>query len=145
VLLYTLRDPQTVHNRASEHAQKAPAKNRGKRARISRYSQGQLVDGYVTRVEPYGAFVTLDDGCTALLHISQITHTRISKDQVFEVFEKGDQVTALVLWVDLDRGRMALSTRKLEQEHGDMLRDSQLVYSTAEAMAAAFRERLQAS
>ena len=51
-------------------------------------------------------------------------------------------VQVMVLSQDRDRGRMSLSTKKLEPLPGDMLRDPQKVYDQADEMAAAFRERL---
>ncbi len=48
----------------------------------------------------------------------------------------------MILSMDKDRGRVTLSTKKLEKEPGDMLRDPQLVFEGAEAMAAAFRARV---
>jgi hypothetical protein len=50
---------------------------------------------------------------------------------------------AVVLSVDLSRGRMTLSTKKLARAPGDMLRDPQLVYVGAEEMAEAYRERME--
>lgn len=44
-----------------------------------------------------------------------------------------------MLRLDTDRGRFTLTTKKLEQKPGDMLRDPQLVYQVAEKMAAAWR------
>ena len=48
----------------------------------------------------------------------------------------------MILSQDKDRGRMSLSTKKLEPTPGDMLRDPQKVYDQADEMAKAFRERL---
>ena len=48
----------------------------------------------------------------------------------------------MILSQDKDRGRMSLSTKKLEQAPGDMLRDPQKVFDRAEETAALFRERL---
>ena len=48
----------------------------------------------------------------------------------------------MILSMDKDRGRVTLSTKKLEREPGDMLRDPQLVFEGAEAMAEAFRNRV---
>lgn len=46
------------------------------------------------------------------------------------------------MWrVDNERGRFTLTTKKLEQKAGDMLRDPQLVYQVAEEMAAGFRAK----
>lgn len=51
-------------------------------------------------------------------------------------------VQVMVLSTDKDRGRMSLSTKKLEPTAGDMLRDTQLVYDKADEMAALFKQRL---
>lgn len=48
----------------------------------------------------------------------------------------------MILSQDKDRGRMSLSTKKLEPLPGDMLKAPQKVYEQAEDMASAFRERL---
>ena len=51
----------------------------------------------------------------------------------------------MVLSTDRDRGRITLSTKKLEVTRGDMLRDPQMVYENAEAQAAVFKERMAAA
>lgn len=56
--------------------------------------------------------------------------------------QPGDKMKVMILSMDKDRGRVTLSTKKLEKEPGDMLRDPQLVFEGAEAMAAEFRERV---
>ena len=48
----------------------------------------------------------------------------------------------MILSQDKDRGRMSLSTKKLEPTPGDMLRDPQKVYDMADEMAADFKQRL---
>lgn len=48
----------------------------------------------------------------------------------------------MVLSQDRERGRMSLSTKKLEPNPGDMLSDPQKVYDQADEMAAAFRQKL---
>lgn len=51
----------------------------------------------------------------------------------------------MILSMDRDKGRVTLSTKKLEKEPGDMLRDPQLVFENAEAMAEDFRTRVTSS
>jgi small subunit ribosomal protein S1 len=51
----------------------------------------------------------------------------------------------MILSQDRDRGRVTLSTKKLEPNPGDMIKDPQLVYEKAEEMAEAFRARVQAA
>ena len=48
----------------------------------------------------------------------------------------------MVLSMDASRGRVTLSTKKLEPTPGDMLRDPQLVFEKAEEMAESFRKRI---
>lgn len=50
----------------------------------------------------------------------------------------------MVLSTDAQRGRITLSTKKLEPTPGDMLRNPQRVYEQAEQMAADFRTRIEA-
>jgi small subunit ribosomal protein S1 len=51
----------------------------------------------------------------------------------------------MVLSTDRERGRITLSTKKLEASRGDMMRDPQSVYENAEERAAEFRERMAAA
>ena len=93
-------------------------------------------------VKPYGAFVDIG-GMNGLLHISQISHERITS--VENVLNLGDKLKVMILSQDRERGRVSLSTRKLEPTPGDMLRDPQLVFEKADEMAATFRERVAAA
>ena len=51
----------------------------------------------------------------------------------------------LILSKDKEKGRLSLSTKKLEPNHGDMLRNPSLVYEKAEEMGKLFRERVAAA
>jgi hypothetical protein len=53
-----------------------------------------------------------------------------------------DFVQVMILSQDKDRGRISLSTKKLEPTPGDMLRNPALVYEKAEEMAKTFRQRV---
>jgi len=105
----------------------------------SAFAVGDVVEGVVGSVKPYGAFVDLGS-TNGLLHISQISHDRIAA--VEDVLKVGDKVKVMVLSQDKDRGRISLSTKKLEPSPGDMIRDPQVVYDKADEMAATFKERI---
>ncbi len=77
-----------------------------------KYQVGDIVDGTVVSMKPFGAFVELPDGLEALVHISNITMKRIAKPQ--DALEMGQEVTAKVVEVDLDKKRIELSIRELE-------------------------------
>jgi small subunit ribosomal protein S1 len=51
----------------------------------------------------------------------------------------------MILSQDSDRGRVTLSTKKLEPEPGDMLRDPQKVFENADRMAEMFKQRVAAA
>merc|ERR1719327_905933 len=51
----------------------------------------------------------------------------------------------MILSHDKERGRISLSTKKLEPTPGDMIRNPQLVFEKADEMAAQFRERVAAA
>ena len=73
---------------------------------------GDIVEGKVVSLKPFGAFVEIGNGLEALVHISNITHKRISKPQ--DVLEIGQIVKAKVLEVDVDKKRVEMSIRELE-------------------------------
>ena len=103
------------------------------------YNIGDVVEGVVMSVKPYGAFIDLG-GMSGLLHISQISHDRVM--DVEKVLNPGDSIKVMVLSQDQKRGRVGLCTKKLEPTPGDMLRDPALVYEKAEEMAALFKQRV---
>ena len=105
------------------------------------FELGQVVEGTVTAVKPYGAFLDLG-GTNGLLHISQISHEHIGN--VESVLSEGDVLKVMVVSQDPDKGRIALSTKRLEPEPGDMLKDPKKVYDNAEKTAEAFRAQLAA-
>lgn len=79
-----------------------------------RYVQGQDVQVKVVRLADFGAFVEVEPGVEALIHISQISRKRIEKPA--DVLQKGQEVTARVLEVDPVKRRMRLSMSALEPE-----------------------------
>ncbi|XP_057431186.1 30S ribosomal protein S1, chloroplastic [Lotus japonicus] len=107
-------------------------------------SQGQLgigsvVTGSVQSLKPYGAFIDIG-GISGLLHVSQISHDRIT--DISTVLQPGDILKVMILSHDRERGRVSLSTKKLEPTPGDMIRNPKLVFEKAEEMAQTFRQRI---
>ncbi|KAG5005899.1 hypothetical protein JHK82_023879 [Glycine max] len=107
-------------------------------------SQGQLgigsvVTGSVQSIKPYGAFIDIG-GISGLLHVSQISHDRIT--DIETVLQPGDILKVMILSHDRERGRVSLSTKKLEPTPGDMIRNPKLVFEKAEEMAQTFRQRI---
>ncbi|XP_043724370.1 30S ribosomal protein S1, chloroplastic [Telopea speciosissima] len=100
---------------------------------------GSVVTGTVQSLKPYGAFIDIG-GINGLLHISQISHDRVS--DISTVLQPGDTLKVMILSHDRERGRVSLSTKKLEPTPGDMIRNPELVFEKAEDMARTFRQRI---
>jgi len=79
-----------------------------------RYPKGALVEGKVTNVTDFGAFVELEPGIEGLVHISELSWERISHPK--EVVQPGQTVRAMVLKVDPENRRISLSLKALQQD-----------------------------
>ena len=97
-------------------------------ARFQELEVGQLVDGLVASVKPYGLFIDLG-GISGLLHQSAITNGSLRS--IREVFDEGDRVSALITDLDPGRGRIGLNTALLEGPPGELLIDKDKVMAEA--------------
>ena len=97
-------------------------------ARFAQLEVGQLVEGHVASVKPYGFFVDLG-GVSGLLHQSSITGGALR--DLREVFRQGDLVKALITQIDPGRGRIALNTALLEGQPGELLIEKDKVMAEA--------------
>jgi small subunit ribosomal protein S1 len=70
---------------------------------------GDVVQGTVTKITSFGAFVELANGIDGLVHISQITEDRV--DKVKDVLKPSQSVTARVIKIDRDERRLGLSIK----------------------------------
>jgi len=109
-------------------------------SQINDLSVGSVLKGIVTAVKPYGAFVDVG-GMSGLLHISQISCDHIS--DVAAVLPVGATIKCMVISQDKAKGRVALSTKTLEPEAGDMIKDQAKVFELAEETAAKYQQRIE--
>ncbi|WP_147535331.1 S1 domain-containing post-transcriptional regulator GSP13 [Bacillus marasmi] len=73
---------------------------------------GSVVTGKVTGIQPYGAFVALDEQTQGLVHISEITHGYVKN--INDYLKVGDEVNVKILSVDKEAGKIGLSIRATE-------------------------------
>ena len=97
-------------------------------ARFLELEVGQLVEGQVASVKPYGLFIYLG-GVSGLLHQSMITNGNLRS--IREVFDQGERVKALVTELDPSRGRIGLNTALLEGPPGELLVEKDKVMAEA--------------
>lgn len=70
-----------------------------------KYPVGSTVEGTVSKIVPFGAFVTIEKGLDGLVHVSETTGP----------LEEGDEIKAVVTQVDGAKQKLALSVRQLEE------------------------------
>lgn len=72
---------------------------------------GVICNGKVTSITKYGAFVSLDEGTSGMVHISEISHSFVN--DINEHLKVGQEVKVKVIAID-EKGRLSLSIRKAE-------------------------------
>lgn len=90
-----------------------------------RFSVGQLVEGKVSKLASFGAFVELGEGIDGLIHISQLRDERVNR--VKDVVEVGDLVKARVVRIDADERRIGLSLKAAQDNDADFETDEDTV------------------
>ena len=77
------------------------------------YAVGTVVTGKVARMTAFGAFIELEPGVDALLHVSQISNTHVEKPE--DVYQIGQEVTAKVVDFKLEEKKISLSVKAMLQ------------------------------
>ncbi|MEU1231460.1 S1 RNA-binding domain-containing protein [Streptomyces sp. NPDC005828] len=75
---------------------------------------GDTLQGQVTKLVPFGAFVRVSDGVEGLVHLQELASTPVAAPE--DVVEAGDEVTVVVTEVDRERRRLALSRRQVSPD-----------------------------
>ena len=75
---------------------------------IDSYNPSYMVLAKVVKVEDFGCFVELWDGCEGLVHVSQLAHERVNSPK--DVVKVGDEIVVKALGYD-NRGRLNLSRK----------------------------------
>ncbi len=97
-------------------------------SRLTSLELGQLIEGEVLAVKPYGFFIDLG-GASGLLHQSSLTNGSIRS--LREIFREGEIIKALISEIDLEKGRIGLNTALLENSAGELIIDKQKVMQEA--------------
>jgi small subunit ribosomal protein S1 len=80
---------------------------------LESYHEGNVVEGRVTKVVTFGAFVEILPGVEGLVHISELAQHHVENPR--EVVSQGDPVKVLILEVDAERRRLSLSLKRVEE------------------------------
>ncbi|HEY7622186.1 MAG TPA: S1 RNA-binding domain-containing protein, partial [Solirubrobacteraceae bacterium] len=79
---------------------------------VDTYNVGDELEGTVTKVVTFGAFVEILDGVEGLVHISELANHHVENPR--EVVQPGDDVKVKILEIDTERRRLSLSVKRVE-------------------------------
>jgi small subunit ribosomal protein S1 len=79
---------------------------------LNEYNEGDVVDGKVTKIVAFGAFVQILPGVEGLVHISELAQHHVESPA--EVVRPGDELQVKILEVDEARRRLSLSVKRVE-------------------------------
>jgi small subunit ribosomal protein S1 len=81
---------------------------------IDTYRVGDELEGKVTKVVTFGAFVEIMDGVEGLVHISELAHHHVENPR--EIVEPGQDVRVKILEIDSERRRLSLSVKRVQEQ-----------------------------
>jgi small subunit ribosomal protein S1 len=82
---------------------------------VDSHQPGDVLDGKVTKVVAFGAFVEILPGVEGLVHISELADHHVENPS--EVVEPGTELQVKILEVDEERRRLSLSIKRVEGQH----------------------------
>ncbi|HVY00003.1 MAG TPA: 30S ribosomal protein S1 [Pseudorhodoplanes sp.] len=91
---------------------------------VEKYPPGSIVEGEVKNKTEFGLFLGLDGDVDGMVHLSDLDWKRPG-EQVIDEYKKGDKVKATVLDVDVEKERISLGIKQLQEggDHGDAAAD----------------------
>ena len=101
---------------------------------------GSIVDGKVTGIMKFGAFVSLPDGRSGLVHISEIAYTYVN--EVSEFLQVGQEVKVKIIGID-ENGRINLSIKKTAEPPARQGRRSPPQSAPDAPRSASFEDKLK--
>jgi small subunit ribosomal protein S1 len=108
-----IRDLDTENQRIGLTLREMPDRDPWERIGM-RYQEGQVVEGTVENGAPFGVFVELEPGVSALIPTSELSQDRNVDPKT--ALEPGSKVSAVVLSVDAERRRISLSARTYQRD-----------------------------
>jgi small subunit ribosomal protein S1 len=104
-----------------------------------KYPVGSKIKGKIVNIVPYGAFIEIEEGIEGFVHISDLSWTKRIRD-THEVLAIGDIVEAIVLSVDLNRKKLSLGIKQVEQDPWQKIEKSYPLDSVVKGKIVGFNE-----
>jgi small subunit ribosomal protein S1 len=97
-----------------------------------RYPIGTQVTGKIVNLVPYGAFIEIEPGIEGLIHVSEMSWVKNVSDPN-EIVKKGDEVSAIVLSIQKEEGKISLGIKQTEKNPWDNVENKYPIGSSVEA------------
>lgn len=97
------------------------------------YHIGQLIEGTVSRIEPFGAFISMEPGVEALLHVSQMSDGEVVDPR--NICYQGERILTRIISIEANKQRLGLSLKEVtagEKAQWEEKRAENLVESALE-------------
>lgn len=78
---------------------------------LEKYNEGDIIEGKVVRLAPFGAFVEIEPGVDGLVHISHLANYRVEKPE--DIVQPGQTINVKILSIDAEQKRIGLSIREV--------------------------------
>lgn len=101
------------------------------------YHIGQLVEGVISRVESFGAFISLEPGIEALLHVSQMSHN--AEENPLRHLYEGQKLLMRIISIESEKQRLGLSLTEVTDSELEQWEERQMEF-VAQARAEATLE-----
>jgi len=92
---------------------------------MSKYEKGRIIKGTISGIESYGAFVTLDEFYTGLIHISEISHGYVKK--ITDYVNIGDTIYVQIIDVDDETNHLKLSIKNIQYKINKKTRNKKII------------------
>jgi small subunit ribosomal protein S1 len=101
---------------------------------LDRHDQGDVIEGKVTKVVTFGAFIEIVPGVEGLVHISELAQHHVENPR--EIVSPGDEVKAKIIEMDADRRRLSLSLKRVDGDESDAAEGGEPSYGLSEEVFA---------
>jgi len=80
------------------------------------HQKGDKVTGKIKSITDFGLFIGLDGGIDGLVHLSDISWNEVGAEEAIRKFQKGDELSAVILAIDAERERISLGIKQLAED-----------------------------
>ena len=80
---------------------------------VQKYKVGELVEGVVSSIADYGAFVKVEDGLNGLIHISELSHNLVKDPR--NILKIGEKIKVMIISISNEDRHLGLSLKRLQK------------------------------